>query len=163
MKVNFLILIGCLNYTLSNAAIAADTQQWQPVKTDTRSDNEIMSVAQSEFLIGKWEGLGRAAESIYGTMEISKTDIAWRDCKTKYEIVDKSIGDSYPDIFRSPNGAVPFKRYITFKLKLDSVECLSKNKEFLQFTISADMPSDGIVMELNKENKQKSRMSFFKR
>jgi uncharacterized protein len=129
-----------------------------------RIDKIAIATAQEDYLIGRWSGAGRAAESIFGVIEITKNDISWGGCETQYSITQISVGENYPDDFlhnnRVPNG----RRYVTFILKLGPKGCQAGNSKrvFLQFSISIDSPTFAVVFELNKDSKQRSHLSFTK-
>jgi len=55
----------------------------------------IVSLAERSDLYGSWEGGDRASKSIYGTLIITETEIAWEDCVVEYELKEEEPGIVY--------------------------------------------------------------------
>lgn len=105
-----------------------------PVEADTRSDGALLRAVQGEMLIGSWYSFNEGMAPIV----ISKTHISWPGCKTRYSIVERSVGKSYPhkqSSFETGKTDAAAGRFVTVKLKLNRAECMGGNTlGYLQFS-----------------------------
>lgn len=139
------------------------TLQDQPPKEDIQTP-----FVGIEKLFGVWKGGGRAAEAIYGTITISKNILSWTGgnksnpgCKTRFRVVAKESGDTYPDEFESSRHIVKTRKFETYKLRLNPQKCTNR-LGFLQFSFPSDIKEYVNVVEYDIDNRPIGNLHFYR-
>ncbi len=135
------------------------------------SSTAIAADPSAQKLLGVWAGSGGASEAIYRTLTITDKHISWPRtnnlpaCKTTYEIVSTTSGETFPGQFpmRKP---VEGRTFFISKLKLGPEVCnffIPKFRlRFLQFAIPSGSPESAYVVEYDEADKPHSELSFIR-
>jgi hypothetical protein len=126
----------------------------------------LLASAQELAFVGTWEGGDTAAESIYGVMALSESNISWGDsfqdltCHAGYTLIHGKIGDKLDDQlghgFLSSAGS-SFKTYL---LKLKNETCTSVS--YLRLTVEDGSPNTLALVEYNEQGTPLGWMHFFR-
>jgi uncharacterized protein len=124
--------------------------------------------AMSGTLYGKWEGGGKAASSIYGTMEISKSKITWKGhsnvnprCTVTYQQVKEDYGVEFKDQTDNVYVTAPDSTFKTYLLKINGGKCAMGLTHF-RMTLRADLPGYLEFIEYEELTNIVGRMHFFR-
>lgn len=106
-------------------------------------------------LYGKWQGLDKAAESLFGILEISGDTLTWGGgripiCKTPYVVDRIYAGGSYPDQapwFKNRHNGLT---YTAFLLKIVDPVC-AKTAGMLQISVTENLDTAEIVTYNNRQ------------
>jgi hypothetical protein len=117
-------------------------------------------------LIGTWAGGDHASQSIYGTLTITESYVAWNpgnrfnnSCKANYKVVAESSGTTFPDQLDMFKNKAEKRGYRTYKLKLESLPC-TNGVAYLQFSLPSDLPGYADVVEYDGQNRANGWIHF---
>jgi hypothetical protein len=120
----------------------------------------------TEPLLGAWHGDDHASGSIYGTLTITPTHVAWepgnrfnKGCKTEYEVVSRSVGDTFPGQPETFRHKTEGRTYTTLKLKLAPRPCTNR-VAFMQFSLPSDVQDYVDLVEYDETDQQRGWMHF---
>src|SRR5690348_613040 len=99
----------------------------------------FLALAQSPAIIGTWEGADTAADSIYGTLKISKSTISWGEnspkenttCHARYTILHETNGVKFKDQARRVYVTAANNAFKTYLLKIKDIKC-AEPRSYLQ-------------------------------
>lgn len=126
------------------------------------------AIAQSNPLIGVWDGTDTAAMALYGHLNISKKTIAWprtnnlAKCQTRYRVIAQSQGKTYADQLDAFKTDDAVTTYNTIKIKLTPKKCTGRIG-YLQFALPINEPDYAEVIEYDRAGKPNGWIHFQKR
>jgi hypothetical protein len=120
-------------------------------------------------IIGTWAGGDRAAESIYGTLTISKSSISWGGthtssptCKASYLVEHEDFGVAFKDQTGNTYVTSADSKFQTYLLSIKSAKC-ARGLSHLRLTLREDLAGYLAVVEYDRSNREIGWIHFFKR
>lgn len=108
------ILLFCILIQSAVHSFAGETRPvtWDglsPPYSDLAKDQSSVEndLKFKKFMGGDWDGLGRGAESVFGSIKITADNLSWGNakkarCSTKYRVLFSRIAKMLPNYFFSP-------------------------------------------------------------
>ena len=122
-----------------------------------------------ETIIGSWAGGDRAAESIYGTLAISKSSISWGGahtssptCKASYLVEHEDVGVEFKDQTGNTYVTSADSKFQTYLLKIKGGKCVGELSH-LRLTLREELAGYLAVVEYDRSNRPMGWIHFFKR
>ena len=120
-------------------------------------------------IIGNWAGGDRAAESIYGTLTISKSLISWGGahtssptCKASYLVEHEELGVKFKDQTGNTYVTSADSKFQTYLVRIKSSNCVG-GVSHMRLTLREDLAGYLAVVTYDDSNRPTGWIHFFKR
>lgn len=126
-----------------------------------------LAVAGTGAFYGRWAGGGKAADAIYGTMDVSKLNFTWKGnngdprCTVSYEQIHEGYGVEFKDQTGNSYVTAPDSTFKTYLLKINGGKCALGVTHF-RLTIRDELPNYLAMIEYKGLDHPMGRMHFFK-